>query len=576
MTASVWNPSVPIIDVDPGLRNELASPIGDAIVGHLAPGIGAVPTTVQSEIRRFPSSPEQYGAKGNGVISGGGIVSGTDDTLAIIRWLVAANGAICRPTPGKLYRITANVVELSGVECRIVGESTGWNTAARIPSFGQTWAGFLLDGTNVTLTGFWDTGTNTLTYSTLLKVLKDVVLITNNARYGYVEHLTNALVEGNHFQGFLDHGFVGVGPVFFDMFRNTFYNCGLSKGPSGTFSGGNFINGCGYHITGYALSGVIGNYPSTRVFNSSFFGTTTRMENNWVDSVSTQSSSCKGAIICNLRSLDMSSFGTYSGLYLEYCEVKLDTPHLETYAIGGQTPGDGFPQSLVALNCKIQIKNAFMVYPMLWLRTTPFGVGTDFWQYEIDTNASTEFSRLGFDEFVFGPKLGAFSTVTTRVAALGSVANPIGYYDSVGGALRLSQGNNYNPIVPIPVTIPGTVGAGIFVELVSSQIMPGLEQIPGAGFGGIYDIDVQIGDTGTGRIFYSGTWKGLKQIATGQYQHRFSPMEQNTNNPPAGSFTVTEVLTGGVYVLRITNNTAFPWQYSVTSKVRTIVLQPAI
>lgn len=544
---------------------DLAASGGSGTVGFLSSGTGAVTTSVESELRRFPKSPEQFGCIGDGV---------TDDSINIGKWLTAAAGSWCRPTPGKLYRITTSMASLTSFEINISGDNNCFSSSSHTISTGQPWAAFIFDGVNATISGFWDTATNTVTYPTKIKGLKNVVIAgKNGSKYGIVEHLTNAIISGVHFQDFTDYGVMSLGPVFFKMHDVSMYNCGLGKAASGTFSSGTFISGCGWHSVGLAPSGALGNYITCRDWTLNNFGSTTSISNVYVDTVYTQTTSCKGAIICNLRSASLTNFGTYSGIYVEYSEVQQNSSHLETYATGGDTVGDGNPQSQVYLNSVITGSNSFSIYDPLVIVTTPVTSGTDYWGYDLDVRNRRQIGVLGVDELILGQKLKSGSTQRTHVASSGTSDNPIIYWNKVLNALCGSKGNSFVPILSMPTVLVDNLLASSFVDLNSSILCPAVDT--GSGPGGVYDIDIQLYNASNGAIYQSASWVGVRQIASGKYNIRFYANGGIINNEPSGGFTITESDTG-VYNLRLTNNTVGNYKYAVTSRLKIGALPTAM
>lgn len=515
---------------------------------------------VDLKVNQFEKSPEDptFGAIGNGLV---------DDSAAIGAWLTAANGMWCTPTPGKLYRITSPMTSLTTAEIRINGVGSCYKPEGVTLAAGQSWAGFLLDGAHTTITGDWDTAGNTLSFTLRVKGLKNIVIGTTNAKYGLVEQLYSAEIDGVHFQGFTDHGIVSVGSALTKLHNISGYNVGLGKGASGTFLGGNFINGCGLHTVGSCVSGTVGNYTTARTFSSANYSSTLDLQNIFFNTVSTQTTSCKAAIICNTRSTSVKNFGTYSGVLVESSYIDFEAPHLETYATGGEVAGDGNPQSLVVLNSVVTTTTytGTCVYEPLWLRTTAFGVATDYWGFDFDCGSRKQVSRIGIGELILGDKLQAGSTATTHVAALGTATNPLLYFDATVNALQGSKGNNFAPILSLPIITAGTVATVSSVDLTTATIMPAVDT--GNGAGGVYDIDIQVFDVNTGAIYYHGTWVGVRQVPAGNYNARFYALGKVDNNAPAGGFTISEN-GAGPYTLRIANGTAFTYNYTVTSRLR--------
>lgn len=512
-------------------------------------------------------TPESYGAKGDKV---------TDDTVAIGKWLTAAAGSPCMVTTGKLYRITKSLAELYSGEIRVVGAQNCFSPKKFTLSPGQWFGGFYLDGANVSIAGYWDTITNTFTFPERVKMLTNMVVCTDTARYGLVEHLTNAVVQGVHFQGFKDHGLITVGAVFLKLHDISFYDCGLSKGVSGQFYGGTFMNGCGWLGTGYAPSGELGNAVKCRNWALGNYSSTISVDNMYVDTVRTHTSSCKGIILLNMRSTSLKNVGTYSGVYHEHCELSFDSLHAETYANGGDVDGNGYPQSLVSFDSRMTSVNGHLVYPALILRS-PYTAGTDWWGYDMGTGNKREVGRMGFSELVLGTSQDDNpDNPPVRNAAVGSVAHPMVYWDKGVNALRVTKGNSFQVLLGVPIITPGTVSNKSFIDLDLNTIMPAVNL--GSGPGGVYSIDIQITDPNTGAVFYIGGFRGLRQIAAtpAKFAARYFPVFKGDNNTPAGGFTVSEIDTGTAYVLRIRNDTTFNYTYTVTSILMSGIIPTAV
>lgn len=542
------------------LRADLLTSSGAGMVGYKS-------STVSALLDTFDLPPEHFGAVGDKV---------TDDSVAIGLWLTAAAGRPGVLTSGKLYRITQSLSSLYAGEIRVVGKHNCWSpkNMALVP--GQWYSGFFLDGANVSLAGFWDTATNTLTFPERVKMICDMVVGTSNARYGMVEHLTNAIVSGVHFQGFLDHGLVTVGAVFLKLHDISMYNCGLSKGVSGNFYGGTFINGCGWHAIGYAPSGVSGNYLTCRNWTLGNYSSTVDVSNIYIDTVFTQSTSCKGAIICNMRSTAIKNFGTYSGVYIEYSELSFDSGHLETYATGGDVPGNGFPQSLVIFDARVQTSNMHQVHPTLFMRT-PYTSSSDYWGFDLNTANKREFSRFGFSEMVLGTSQDDNPDLPPQhYVGTGSANHPVIHWDKQVNALRGTKGGSFPVIVGMPINNSGELLASTFADLNSTFVVPPVDT--GSGNGGIYDLDVQVFDPNNGALYYHATVVAFRQIADmpDKYKVRYYVLGGLANNPPVGGFSVAEVDLGAYYTLRISNGTLFNYGYTVTSRLRTGLLPQAM
>lgn len=84
------------------LRSDLESVAAPAIIGFKQLGAGSVSRTLAAKLTDLPMSPEDFGAKGDGV---------TDDSVAFTAMLIAASaaGLACRAQPNKTYSISAGI-----------------------------------------------------------------------------------------------------------------------------------------------------------------------------------------------------------------------------------------------------------------------------------------------------------------------------------------------------------------------------------------------------------------------------------------------------------------------------------
>lgn len=549
--------------VDYVTSGDLAGPTGASLVGWKRDAIGAINRPLSLWVEEFPLTPRAFGCACDGV---------TIDNVNFGKFLDACAGRWGTIPDGDLVRLTVSPTALTTHEVRLRGRSNQWHTGQQTIGAGRDYGGILLDGEETAIGGTWDLGTNTVTYPQRVKGLCNLVVAgINGSRHGLLDFIDNGVFSGLHFQDFTDHHMFTFGAVL-NTFRDI-SGCGTlpGKAASGTWLANTFMNGCGWLCTGSAPSGVAGNFLTGKTFGSSNFSSTNDVSNVFFDTAVTQTTSGKGFIFYNTRSTTMKNCGSYSGVYQAFCNIQWDSPHMETYATGGEVAGDGNPQSFVSLNSTVQTANydGGSVYPPVILRTTPFTAATDFWMYDLQTTSRRQFSRIGVNELILGEKLAAGSTASQHVASLGTVANPMVYFDKLLNALRVSCGLSFQPFLSIPIILPGVVPAVDFVDINSADLCPPVDG--GSGPGGIYDIDVQILDAANGKVFYFGTWVGARQIPGGQYAIRFYGNGKD-NNPPAGGFTVTESFAASIYRLRITNGTAAPYAYRLTSRLRCVTI----
>lgn len=546
----------------------LASYAGAALVGIRRAGVNAVARTLAAFVADFPLTPKDYGCVCDGV---------ADDTVNFGRWLDACAGRWGTIPDGCLIRLTSNPLLLTTHRARIRGHSSQFRAESVTIGADRDYAGLLLDGPAATLGGSWNEATDTITYPQRLRGLCNLVVAgTNGAKCGVIEFFDSTVVSGMHFQNFTDHGVFIFGSVFSTVDSVSFSNCGLGKPATGSWLGHTFRTGCGLHFTGGAPSGQTGNYMAGRTFGSSNFSSTTNITNTFADTITTQSTSCKGMHIANVRSTSLRNVGGYSGILIEWSNVELISDHFEIYADGGEVAHDGKPQAVVIVDSTVRsgVSSGATTREPLVLRSTPESAGTDYWAYFLQVGARWQVSRLGVSELILGEKLAPGSYKTRHIASTGTNDNPCVIWDTNTNSLRVSRGGSYANLLGVPIYLSGTVPpSGAFVDLNSALLLPPVNF--GSGPGGMYDIDVQIFSPADGRVFYSGSWSGMRQIPGGQYATRFYESGHVDNNPPVGGFVVSESNAGGAYNLRITNGTGFTFSYTVVSRLRAAVLPMA-
>jgi len=498
------------------------------------------------------SSPDYFG------------VTNVNDNQAFVNAIAAGNGHIT--LTAREYTLTASLDSVTNSNIYISGSLSAFKF--RDDTTTQM-AVINLDDTAIV--GAYASGTDTVTYSSQLKQLNNVVLkAQNSAKYAAIGNFFYAKIHDIHIDGFTDHGIWSVGSVISSFENISGYNVGVGKSTTGALNADTFIDGCLLLLEASTTqsdgtphpSGEVGNHAYCRVFASTNFSSTLQISNIFSEFAATTTTSFKTLIAFNVRSSTLTNVNGYSGAWFGYCSINLVSPHFEVYSTGGAVAADGTPLSLVSFNSSIKESNPVYTEDVRYLRTTAFGVNTDYWGYSAAIDNKHVFSHAHIAEMTLGDyKPDSESYAITRVPGLGSINNPRIAYDATTGSVLASKGTTYTPILGIPLYVSDTVASGGYEDVDSSIIAP--SSTLGDTVGNmIYDLDVQIVDLNFGRVYYHGSWKAVRQNEAGNYSIRFYELGHIDNNAPGGGFTVAEN-GAGPYTLRVSNGTAFGYTYIV-------------
>lgn len=592
----------------------LISSIGSSLIGFIQAGVGAVLNTVQGKLQEtisvadFLSAAERTDA-----------TSGTTPTLtmntSVSKWIdaCASRGKAGLIPINYNIRINAPLDTLTANDIRIYSPVNCFNDQAASTNLPT----ITLD--NTALLGSFNSGTNTLTFTSQLKQLEGVVIkALNGAAYGAFINGSFCTVDRTHFEGFANCGIWDIGSTIC-TFKASFYNCGEGRTTSGALNADTFIDGCAMMSTGStspAASGAANNASYCRVFSSANFGGSKTID-ILVTNTGTTTTSLKGFIGFNTRDTVLRVRG-YQGIWLAYCDVVLDAPHCEVYATGGAVAADGWPLALVTLNCSPRVNDPFFVCsgglsatftgsisgttltvsavvgtivigqavgpaipntfitagsglswtvnqsqtssptgsyfnPVRQYRTTAFTTALDYWGFHYSNNNSDIFSRSQSVEEIWGQyKPDNLSYSITHLPALGTLNNPISYYDPSWYAKLASAGAKWLPTQQgLPFITSGTIATGANVDLTSATAFPAFNI--NTQYEGSYNVYIYVYDNVTGLFYYDGDWVATRQVTAGNDLIRF--YAKGAVNANGGGITVTEN-GAGPYTLRIANGVA--------------------
>lgn len=449
-----------------------------------------------------PLNAKWFGVKGDGA---------TDDTTSLIAAINAADPlgrAVLIPTNCNV-KITSRLDSLTTADIRLISLVNCFKDQAETNVSLPT-----ITCSGTALLGAYDLPTDTLTFTSQLKLLSGLVIKSNGANVGLVTLMDAGTIEKCHFDGFAYHGIIDCGSVISNIGPVSFYNCGQGRTTSNALNADNFVDGCAILSVGSCTSGVNGNMATSRTFSSSNYGGS-KIYDIAVFTNGTPTTSFKGFIGFNQRDTILRVRG-YAGVWLGYCDVQLQCGHLEVYATGGAVANDGNPYALVTLNSSPRIEDTFMTVsplgsagPVRFYRTTPFDVNHNWWGYEVSLNDRRAMSRAQIKELVLGdyqPDSGSYTI--PPITALGTANNPIIYYDTTLNCLLVSKGNHYYPLVAMPQFQNGALANGAnvtttFPAYSTWDIGGATGQTDG---GVVYDAEVLVAGT-SGQVFHHSVWR---------------------------------------------------------------------
>jgi len=301
--------------------------------------------------------PEWFGAKGDGV---------TDDTDAIQKTVKLANGRTVK-FGYNVYNITTNIDEGYDGEIRISGSGESFYThigSNDTTSFDDDYSNYsnkitVIKCTSCSFIGKPDT-TTTANYNSNLKFLENMIIYAVNGddQIGIHIHPVDTIIQNCFIANFGLFGLLTRSGIT-STFKNIGFRAnGWNLSESGTI-GTDYGSGCNLKINSDITP------QNYHTINSSYRPTTFTLKDIYISSNNTYN----GATYSGLRAIQAhglidASFinvGSYQGWCFQFCDVTLDSCHIENYAESGTLANDNTPIELYLYSSGTTLNNCYIV-----------------------------------------------------------------------------------------------------------------------------------------------------------------------------------------------------------------------